>query len=304
MRLLHVDRTEPVPTARFEDSAPLLSIDAAAFRENFNRRPFLIGHRLTSHPLFELPRLLELARTLPEANVEYNAGDIPVSLRPELTPRTGLSVEETVRRIEDCKSWMVLKYVEHDPEYRDLLHRCLAEIRVHSEPLVPGMMQAQGFIFLSSPQSVTPFHIDPEHNFLLQIRGTKRIHQFDARDRSIVTEEQLERFYEGAHRNLPFDEAWRSKAWVFDLQPGQGLHFPVTAPHFVENGPGVSVSFSVTFRTPDLEYRGLVYNVNSWLRRRGWRPTPVGVSPWRDRLKCFGYRLCRRLQRLLRRKPR
>ena len=33
--------------------------------------------------------------------------------------------------------------------------------------------QREAFLFLSAPNSVTPVHIDPEHNFLLQIRGQK-----------------------------------------------------------------------------------------------------------------------------------
>lgn len=277
----------------------LLEIDAAEFRESFDRRPFLIRHRLSDHPLFALPRLVELARALPEKDIEYNAGNIPISLDPHQTPRTGLSVEETIRRIEECRSWLVLKYVENDPSYRELLHRSLAEVRPHSEPLVPGMQQAQGFIFITSPGSVTPYHMDPEHNFLLQIRGSKRIRQFDGRDRSIVSEEQLEHFYSGAHRNMTFDEANRDKAWVYDLPPGQGLHFPVAFPHWVENGPAVSISFSITFRTPDLERRVLVHNVNAWLRRRGLTPTPAGRRPWLDALKVQAARAVRRTRRLM-----
>ncbi len=299
MRLVSPEHNDVCILPEAGGAERLLDIDAAAFRENFNRRPFLIGHQLVDHPLFQLPRLLELARSLPENNVEYNAGNIPVSIHPELTPRTGLSAEETVRRIEECRSWMALKYVEQDPSYRALLHRCLAEVKPHSEPLAPGMMQAQAFIFLTSPHSVTPYHMDPEHNFLLQIRGSKRIHQFDPNDRSIVTEGDLERFYSGAHRNMTFRDEWRSKAWVFDLQPGQGLHFPVTAPHFVENGPNVSVSFSITFRTPDLERRALLHNLNAYWRGRGWQPKPVGLQPWRDRCKCLGYRLWRKTRTLL-----
>ncbi len=292
-----------VAEAPLQLSAPqasqLLDIDAAAFRENFDRRPFLIGHHLCDHPLFALPRLIALSQKLPAANVEYNGGNLPISQDPKLTPRNGLSIDDTIRRIEECCSWMVLKYVELDDEYRDLLHRCLAEVATHSEPLHPGMQLAQGFIFISSAGSVTPYHMDPEHNFLLQIRGSKTVNLFDARDRSLVTEQDLEHFYGGGHRNLTFKDGFQAKAMAFDLQPGQGLHFPVTAPHHVKVGPTYSISFSITFRTPDLERRAMVHNVNAYLRRRGWSPRPVGASPWRDTLKCQTYRLWRRTRRLL-----
>jgi len=251
------------------------------------------------NPLFELPRLLRLAQTLPEADVEYNAGNIPVNQPPDSTPRTGLSAEETIRRIAQCKSWLVLKYVESDPDYRVLLHQCLAEVASHSEPIRPGMCLAQGFIFISSPGSVTPYHMDPEHNFLLQIRGSKRIRLFDGHDPTILSAEELEQHYGGAHRNLVFRDELETKGWTFDLKPGFGLHFPVTAPHYVKNGSEVSVSFSITFRTPDIARRGEAHNFNTFLRRAGMQPAPVGMHPWRDHLKSFTVRAGRRVNRLI-----
>src|SRR6185503_6233667 len=160
----------------------LLRIDPDAFRAGFNKRPFVIGHELSGHPLFSLTRLVQLARRLPTDRVEHNPGDVPVTLDPERTPHSGLSIEETIRRIEVCRAWMVLKNVEQDPEYRPLLDACLDEIGVHSELLAPGMRIREGFIFISSPGAVTPYHMDPEHNFLLQIRGAKTVHMFDGND--------------------------------------------------------------------------------------------------------------------------
>ena len=274
----------------------LLDIDAEIFRGCFDRRPFAISHGLSNHPLFEIPRLMELCRRLPESSIEYNAGNIPVSVDPERTPRIGLSAEETILRIAECKSWLVLKYIEHDPEYRDLLHCCLAEVARHSEALRPGMFLEQGFIFLSSPGAITPYHMDPEHNFLLQIRGNKRIALFDGHDRSILSEEELENFYCGSHRNLTYRN--RGRAWTFDLAPGRGIHVPVTAPHHVVNGAEVSVSFSITFRTPDLKRRRMVHICNAFLRRRGLRPTPAGARPWLDFLKHAAFGIVHRTTRL------
>jgi hypothetical protein len=276
----------------------LLAFDRAEFDAKFGRRPFRVAHRLADHPLFALPRLLELARFLPPDRVEYNAGNVPVNLRPERTPHTGLSAEETIRRIEECQSWLVLKNVERDPEYRDLLFSCLAEVEALGHPDATRIDHREAFVFVSSPGSVTPYHIDPEWNFLLQVRGPKTIHVFDGADRSLLSEEELERFYSGAHRNLVFRDEYQARAEPFELLPGQGAHVPMTAPHWVQNGPEVSVSFSITFQTRSSERRGLVYRVNHWLRGRGLRPTPVGAAPWRDGLKYHAYRVVRRLRRL------
>ena len=277
----------------------LLDIDPVTFRGCFDRRPFLIGHALTNHPLFEISRLIRLCRSLPESSVEYNAGNIPISVDPNRTPGNGLSAEETIRRIAQCKSWLALKYVEQDPEYRALLNDCLAVVARQSELLRSGMFLAQGFIFISSPGSVTPYHMDPEHNFLLQIRGSKRIHMFDGRDRSVLSEEELEQFYRGGHRNLAYPTHENRRGWTFDLSPGFGLHFPVTAPHYVRNGEEVSVSFSITFRTPDLKRRRLVHICNDFLRRRGLHPSPAGKHPRQDLLKYFTSGIAIRIHRLL-----
>lgn len=274
-------------------SPGLLGIDGSMFQNNFDAAPFIITHALSDHPLFEMERLMQLAQCLPPDCVEYNAGTLPISCDPSETPRNGLSMTETIRRIEECQSWMVLKYVDRDAEYGDLLHRCLDEIKAFSEALHPGMSRPEAFIFLSSPRSITPYHMDPEHNFLLQIRGNKHLTVFD---RSLVSPQQLEKFYRGAHRNMEFNDDYMAHSVTFELRPGEGLHVPVAAPHFVRNGEGVSISFSITFRTPDLEGRALLHNANALLRTIGLAPGDAGRRPALDNLKVLSARVVRRVR--------
>src|SRR3954468_11856509 len=116
-----------------------LEVDPKRMRANLNVRPFSVAHNLAHHPLFDLPRLIELARRLPEGSVEYNAGDLPVEQDPAKTPRNGLSIAETLKRIETCKSWMALKWVEQDPSYKEILDACLDEINAVCSHVAPGM---------------------------------------------------------------------------------------------------------------------------------------------------------------------
>ena len=274
----------------------LLDIDGSAAL-NFDRKPFFIRHHLVDHPLFALERLLELSRGLPGERAEFHAGNVPVYTSPERTPSTGLSLEETIRRIGSCGAWVVLKNVEHDPEYRALLERCLEEVGEAHHGALRGASDRMGFIFISSARAVTPCHLDPEHNFLLQIRGSKSIH---VGDRSLLAEKEMERHFTGGHRNVDLQEDLGSRAATFRLSPGDGVHVPFTSPHWVVNGDGVSVSFSITFQTPGSRRMAIVHKVNARLRRTGVRPTPPGRSPLRDAFKVLGFEAMRRVHRLVR----
>lgn len=277
----------------------LLEIDRATFDRQFAKTGFAIRHTLVDHALFQLPRLVELARQLPADRVEYNAGKLALNQDPAQTPRNGLSIEETIQRIEGCSSWMVLKNVEQVPEYDALLRDCLAEVAATRHPQAGPILAREAFVFISSPGSVTPYHIDPELNFLLQIRGVKTMTVFPADDRSLLSELELERFYGGAHRNLVYKDEYAARGRPFVMHPGDGVHVPVTAPHHVQNGPEVSISFSITFRTPETDRRQIVYEVNHDLRQRGYHPTPYGKSWLGDTWKATSRRVLRRLRRLV-----
>lgn len=277
----------------------LRSLNENDFASSFNRSPFKIGHNLEHNNLFSLESLIKLSQELPSDRVEYNAGDVSVSQDPNLTPQNGLSISDTIDRIEHCNSWMVLKNVEQSEAYRTLLEDCLSEIKPFAELASKGMTHKQGFIFISSPGSMTPFHVDPENNFLLQIRGSKEVWMFGQDDREVVTERQIEEFFAGAHRNLEFKEAYRERGQKFDLLPGEGLHFPVVAPHYVQNGPEVSVSFSITFQTEDSADRQSLHRLNRNLRKLGIQPSDVGADPKRDSRKLAFVKAMRRAKGIL-----
>lgn len=299
---MHAPDHESFATKVAEGTGPLLLVDQAEFRRKFDRLPFLIGHRLVDHPLLQLPRLIELARALPEESVEYNSGELDVHQDASKTPRTGLSIEETLRQIEHRKSWMVLKDIETDPEYAALLDACLDPLQALIDEVAPGMHRRHGFLFVSSPGATTPFHVDFEHNFLLQLRGSKCITVWDGEDRSVMSEVERERRNTGAQRNLPYHEAFAAKGYAFQLEPGMGVQVPLSSPHWVKVDDQVSISLSVTFLTKQgADVRNL-HVTNAFLRRHGMRPSQVGSAPVGDFLKRNAYRafdLYRRARRKL-----
>ncbi|MFC4593051.1 cupin-like domain-containing protein [Sphingobium tyrosinilyticum] len=254
-----------------------------------------LSHGLAGHPLLSIEALAGLAERMPAASVEYNLGKLPLGVRPEDTPSNGLSLGETIRTIETNGSWAVLKNVERDAAYGALLNAALAELAPLVEARTGAMLNREAFIFLSSPGSVTPFHMDPEHNILLQIRGEKVMTVFPAGDEELVPALQSEAFHAGGHRNLVWRENFHGRGMAVKLLPGDAIHVPVKAPHFVENGTGVSVSLSVTWRSERSVAESELHGLNALMRRRGLPTGRIGARPERQGVRRLAYRVMRKL---------
>lgn len=271
----------------------------AGFRAAYPERPTLLDHGLVDHPLMQLDALAALAQRIRPVDVEYNRADLPVGIRAEDTPANGLSVEETIRSIEQNGSWMVLKFVEQDPLYRQLLGETLAELAEDVRPSTGAMLKQEAFLFISSPNAVTPFHFDPEHNILLQIRGTKTMTIFPAADEMLVSGSEHERFHEGGHRNLPWQEDFAERGAAFALEPGRAVYVPVKAPHWVRNGPDVSISFSITWRSEWSYREEYARRMNAVLRKAGLSPASPGRYPHQNHVKSLGYRVIDKARRMV-----
>lgn len=274
--------------------------DVPRFDAIYPETPGTITHSLAGHPMFTLEALVDLAGRMRAENVEYNCGNLPLGIDIEAIPANGLSITDTIRGIEENGSWMVLKFVEQDPVYRALLAETLADLDPSIRRQTGPMLKQEAFIFISSPNSITPLHFDPEHNILLQLRGTKTMTVFPANDEQIAPPVAHERLHSGeGHRNLVWHDDYAPRGTRFDLAPGDGMHVPVMAPHWVQNGPDVSISFSVTWRSAfsfaEAEARGM----NALLRRAGLEPASPKRYPARNLAKSVGFRAIRRARHIL-----
>ena len=278
---------------------PIFDTDArAALSALYPEQPGVFGHHLCGHALFELDALVALSQRIRTIDVEQNLAHIPVGIDPAELKSNGLSVEESIRSIEQNGSWMVLKFVDQDPLYRALLDTVLDEI----EPLVArstgAMLKREAFIFVSSPGAVTPFHIDPEHNILMQLRGEKVMTVFPAADPELVPGTLQEAFHQGGHRNLPFHDSFAAKGTPLRLTPGDALYVPVKAPHWVQNGDAMSISLSVTWRS-EWSYREAdAHALNRLLRKAGLDPATPARFPSQNHLKSIAWRGIQKARRV------
>jgi len=253
----------------------LLQLPAARFARAVGKSELGVLHTLASHPLLTLDALARLADALPPQAIERHSAVQPLLVPGGAPDIGGVLPSETVRGIATNGCWMVLWNLEQSPEYRALLDAILDQ----AAPLIPrsegSMRRRECFLFLSAPGAITPVHFDPEHNFLLQIRGLKRITIGRFPDREWALRE-LDRYHDGGHRNL---ESVPPESRTFAMTPGQGVYIYPWAPHWVHNGPEASISLSITFRTGLSERHEQVHRWNARMRRYGLHPRPAGDSP-------------------------
>ena len=240
-----------------------------------------LRHHLMEHPLLQPDQLVALgARLEVDGRVRTHSNDAeagtPFNTAPRLHPNRR-SATETLEHIGEAKAWMSLLNVQTDDIYRKLVDEVLDEARTGVDPLDPGMCYRGGWIFVTSPRTITPFHYDKEHNFIVQIRGRKTLHVWDHRDEVAASEASRDRFHARHERDLlVWNEALRERAQTFELEPGMGAYMPSTSPHMVENGDEPSITMSFTYYTDSTRRDSLLHRAHYRLRQLGIRPPAVG----------------------------
>jgi len=270
------------------------ALSRAMFAASYPEGAHKLRHNLSTHPLLELDALAALGEALPDGSVEYNRGDLPIGIdgKPE---GTGLAIGETIRGIERTNSWAVLKNIEQDQAYAALLAELLGELAGEIVGKTGRMLKTQGFIFVSSPDAVTPYHFDPEHNILMQLAGNKAMTVFPAGNENCAPDPVHETYHTGGGRELTWRDEIAEHGVIFRLDPGEAIYVPVMAPHHVKNGPEPSISLSITWRSEWSFAEADARALNKLLRAWGFDPRPPGRWPARNRAKAIAWRLLRRV---------
>ena len=267
--------------------------DAKAFSTH---RIQAIHHNFHEHPLMQLPALAKLAKqlaTTKQCRFISPGSEQATPFNHDPKDPEGRTIEEVFRRIEEPGSWVALYNIETNPVYREFLREVTASVRPLVDKQQPGMFNVGGFIFISAPPSVTPFHIDRENNFWLQVKGRKTINVWDHTDRQVVAAKTVDQFIVYASlEDVRLKDGFRERSHEFDVGPGDGVYFPCTSPHmtrsdpgWVSPGDGVSISIGVVFYTDVTRRSANVHAWNLFLRRLGLSPREPGQTAWLDKSK-------------------
>jgi len=273
-------------------------VDDATF-ELQDKVAFKLRHQLQGHPSLSLENMCRFIPALPQNHVYYSKGLLQTGDNFDRAPEdhpNGLSIEETIETMRTSNSYIMVRQPEVDPSFVEFQRDLIDDLKVLIKRRGWGdhVVNPKLYLFISSPNSVTPFHIDRASNFLMQIRGSKTVTVFPPWDERVVTAAETESRM--AYEQNPL---WKPQSEVlgtpFHFEPGDALHIPFVAGHHVKNGPeDVSISLSVFFnhRQTSERIRALLFNhrVRPALSKLGLAPTPVGQSAWRDSLKSQSFR--------------
>lgn len=236
--------------------------------------PQRLSHRLHRHELFSdaaLERLLEIYPREHYSLVQWGAQQRDRGQWREGL-LDGLDGPGAMRAIAKGRVSVNLRNAPRvDPRYGELLDAIFDELRAR----VPGMetLSRTMGILISSPGSRTPYHADLPGQSLWQIRGTKRVYVYPA-TKPFLRPEHVENIaLSGVEVNMPYEPWYDDHAQVLDLEPGQMLHWPLNAPHRVDNADVVNVSMTLEYFTDDIRRSHMVTMANGILRNK------LGIAP-------------------------
>jgi hypothetical protein len=241
--------------------------------------PLTAKHRLPTHPLFTFEALAKLIESYPRAHYsliymgpqggkrEWREGDIG-----------DLTGTEVIDAIKVGRLWLNLRNIGSvDARYREVLDQIFEEVRQN----VPGYdtYNRTSGILISSPTSQVYYHCDLPGQSLWQIHGRKRVYVYPNTP-PFLTPEQLETIalYE-VEVNMAYDPAYDAHAKVFDIGGGDMLHWPLNAPHRIENLGVLNVSMTTEYWTQTVRRNQMMTMGNAILRNKfGQSPASTALA--------------------------
>jgi hypothetical protein len=272
----------------------------AECRRELHKKAFAVHHPLAGHPLFSIEALTKVAEGASRRNGDLyvDAGDFTFADKWGTTPKPNMTIPEIMDRIETAGAWLVLKHVEANPVYKALLDEFEAFLLEIAGPEGSKLLSnAEMIVLITSPRRKSAFHFDAEVNFLAQVQGSKDLWVCDPMDRSVTTEEEIERYYSVSNNAGTYKPHAEKVARQFTLHPGDAVHIPTHASHWVQNHDSVSISVSLNMEFPP-RYAD-TYRANHYLRRLGLKPLPPGNSDFVDRSKAAAINGLRQVKSLI-----
>ena len=256
------------------------------FDDAFPRRSVGFIHDLPLDDRLTLASVADLADRLPRRSVIADTAAQPLLVPQGGPPRGALERPgDVIRDLHNANAWLTLLNVEADPGMAEIMNTQLDQLEA-------GMIAKQGarqgrmrkrvaFVFVSSPNSVTPVHFDIEHSLLMQVSGSKTV-SIGRWESDAARRHEINRYWDGSHGRI---EAVPPEEAAYTMTPGRAVYIPPNTPHWVQNGPDISLSVTLTYFTAATVRENRIEDFNSHLRRRHMTPREPGHSAILDTAK-------------------
>ncbi|MDE2412415.1 MAG: cupin-like domain-containing protein [Sphingomonadales bacterium] len=271
-----------------------------------NVRPFGFRHALADRLPLTIDDVRALGERLPdgEAFKAWQNGRIDLEDGWHTRPAERLSLARTLDGIASNDSLVVFKHIEQDPVFGPVLQDLLQDVFRHaSARFRDDVVLGECLVFLNSPSRKTAYHFDLEASFLLQISGHKTVHAWPSGDPSIVSEDEVADYCGAGNLSAAiYRPEKQAAAMTFELEAGDGVHFPSLGPHWVQNHDTVSISINVNYDLRSLHGRRRhVYAFNHRMAKLGLHPTGPGQQAWADLAKAQAWIAAREVKSTARR---
>ncbi len=248
----------------------------------FPERPVEFIHDLHHEHRVTLAAVADLADRLPRRSVVYDTAAQPL-LAPQGGPPRGALARpgDVIRNLDTANAWLTILSAEDDPSFAELMNTQLDELEPRIIANQGKMCKRMAFVIVSSPNSVTPVHFDVEHSLLMQVEGTRTlsIGRFES---DAVRRHEVHRYWDGSHGRI---EALPQEVATYTLTPGRAVYIPAGTPHWVHNGPNISLSVTFTYFTASTQRQCRIEDFNSRLRKVHLNPREPGRSAILDTAK-------------------
>ena len=239
----------------------------------WGKTPVKTTHSLNASPLFTMEAIAELIDRFPREQYSLVSRSEADGKRVQHGGDFGgMKGRDVLNWIAEGKLWLNLRHVPLvDKRYGDLLGLAYDEM-ARRAPGAP-MYNASLGILVSSPHAGATYHCDLPGQALWQIHGQKRIYIYPPEPPFLRTGHLEDIALFGIEEELPYEPGFDAKATVIELAPGEMAHWPLNAPHRVENHGMLNVSVATEHWATDIERLHKVNLANGILRHRfGWTP--------------------------------
>jgi hypothetical protein len=179
--------------------------------------------------------------------------------------RAGQPGSKVLEAIRGGRVWINMQAIEQaDPRFRDLLDQMYGEL----EGSLPGFktFKRKLGLLISSPSARVFYHFDVPGQALWQVRGRKRIWIYPP-TRPFLPATEVENVVRSlAMEDLSYQTWFDDYAEVYDMEPGDMLHWALNGPHRVSNLDSVCVSLTTEHWTSSIRRSYAMHYGNGILR--------------------------------------